>query len=120
MVPGVKDTIVKALLDFLYTGEMSVEREDTADLQLLIETLQINPNLISVDMVEDSNDDVARSGDTDEANIPKHEMKTNCETKHKEKSCGVKRSNDQESDQEENNCKSFKKAKCSTEKSYNC
>lgn len=53
LVPGVKESTVKALLDFLYTGEMSVEREDTADLQLLTETLQINPNLITVDEVEE-------------------------------------------------------------------
>ena len=44
--------VVSALLDFLYTGEMTVDREDTADLQRLIETLQIDPDLITVDIVE--------------------------------------------------------------------
>ena len=44
--------VVSALLDFLYTGEMTVDRSDTADLQRLIETLQINPELISVDVVD--------------------------------------------------------------------
>ena len=44
--------MVSALLDFLYTGEMTVDREDTADLQRLIETLQIDPDLITVDIVE--------------------------------------------------------------------
>ena len=39
-------------LDFLYTGEMKVYREDTSDLQLLIETLQIDPELISVDVIK--------------------------------------------------------------------
>ena len=114
MVPGVKEAIIKALLDFLYTGEMSVEREDTADLQLLIETLQINPNLISVDMVEDSNDDVVRNSGKEKANIPKH--KTNYETQPNEKSSGVKRNIDQESDPEEKKNIPFKKAKCSSEK----
>ena len=41
-------------LDFLYTGEMKVYREDTSDLQLLIETLQIDPELISVDVINRS------------------------------------------------------------------
>ena len=31
---------------------MTVDREDTADLQRLIETLQIDPDLITVDIVE--------------------------------------------------------------------
>ncbi|XP_040573542.1 longitudinals lacking protein-like [Lepeophtheirus salmonis] len=50
MVPGVKVLVVRALLDFLYTGEMSVGREDTTDLQLLLDTLRIDPSLISVDV----------------------------------------------------------------------
>ncbi len=49
VVPGVRPSVVEALLDFLYSGEMRVRRADTADLQLLIETLQIDPELISVD-----------------------------------------------------------------------
>ena len=40
------------MLDFLYTGEMTVDRCDSADLQRLIETLQINPELISVDVID--------------------------------------------------------------------
>ena len=41
LVPGVHKRVVKALLDFFYTGQMTVERQDTSDLQLLIDTLQI-------------------------------------------------------------------------------
>jgi hypothetical protein len=52
LVPGVKQTVVKALLDFLYTGQMTVERQDTSDLQLLIDTLQIDPGLITVEAVK--------------------------------------------------------------------
>ena len=49
LVPGVPKRVVKALLDFFYTGQMTVERQDTSDLQLLIDTLQIDPGLITVD-----------------------------------------------------------------------
>eukprot|EP00095_Tigriopus_kingsejongensis_P006983 maker-scaffold641_size121017-snap-gene-0.20 protein:Tk06983 transcript:maker-scaffold641_size121017-snap-gene-0.20-mRNA-1 annotation:"sodium- and chloride-dependent glycine transporter 2-like" len=49
VVPGVKESVVSSLLDFLYTGEMTIDRRDTMDLQLLIDTLQIDPQLISVD-----------------------------------------------------------------------
>ena len=51
LVPGVHRRVVKALLDFFYTGQMTVERQDTTDLQLLIDTLQIDPGLITVDTV---------------------------------------------------------------------
>ena len=51
LVPGVKKRVVKALLDFFYTGQMMVDRTDTSDLQLLIDTLQIDPGLITVDAV---------------------------------------------------------------------
>jgi len=51
LVPGVQKRVVKALLDFFYTGQMTVERQDTSDLQLLIDTLQIDPGLITVDTV---------------------------------------------------------------------
>ncbi len=47
------ERVVAALLDFLYTGEM---REDTADLQDLIDTLQIDPQLISVEEEEEAED----------------------------------------------------------------
>ncbi len=53
VVPGVKNEIVAGLLDFLYTGEMKVERADTADLQRLIEALQIDRSLIDVDAVQE-------------------------------------------------------------------
>jgi hypothetical protein len=59
VLPGVPERVVAALLDFLYTGEMRVEREDTADLQNLIDTLQIDPQLISVEeeeLAEDGTD----------------------------------------------------------------
>ena len=56
--------VVSALLDFLYTGEMTVDRCDTADLQRLIETLQISPELISVDViVEKPVENVVKGGD---------------------------------------------------------
>ena len=67
--------VVSALLDFLYTGEMTVDRCDTADLQRLIETLQISPDLISVDViVEKPSEDVDKGndvkGDDDKNLIP--------------------------------------------------
>lgn len=46
--------IVESLLNFLYTGEMTVDRKDTSDLQLLIDTLQIDPSLISVSASKES------------------------------------------------------------------
>ena len=95
---------------------MSVERQDTADLQLLIETLQINPNLISVDMVEYSNDDVARSSGTEDENVAKHKKENNYENQLNVKSSGVKRSIAQESDPEEKKCFQSKKVKCGTKK----
>jgi ribosomal protein S24E len=52
LVPGVCKRVVKNLLDFFYTGQMTVDRQDTSDLQLLIDTLQIDPGLITVDAVE--------------------------------------------------------------------
>jgi len=51
-VPGIKKRVVKALLDFFYTGQMTIERADTSDLQLLIDTLKIDPGLITVDAVQ--------------------------------------------------------------------
>merc|ERR1712095_186440 len=56
LVPGVKQRVVKALLDFFYTGQMTVERQDTSDLQLLIDTLKIDPGLITVDALSKPND----------------------------------------------------------------
>jgi len=47
--------VVNALIDFLYTGEMIIPRSDTADLQRLIETLKIDPELITVDVIEPGN-----------------------------------------------------------------
>ena len=52
LVPGVKKRVVKALLDFFYTGQMTIERADTSDLQLLIDTLKIDPGLITVDAIQ--------------------------------------------------------------------
>lgn len=61
--------VVSALLDFLYTGEMTVDRCDTADLQRLIETLQISPELISVDViVEKPVENVVKGGDGGDEN----------------------------------------------------
>lgn len=57
VVPGVKENVVSSLLDFLYTGEMTVARGDTVDLQLLIDTLQIDPQLISITEDGDTSED---------------------------------------------------------------
>lgn len=54
LVPGVRQRVVKALLDFFYTGQMTVDRQDTSDLQLLIDTLQIDPGLITVNAMPES------------------------------------------------------------------
>ena len=79
VVPGVKERVVASLLDFLYTGEMSVSSEDTADLQLLIDTLQIDPSLIQV--TEDGDDDdeddsTERNPETSAASVAKEAEKT--------------------------------------------
>ena len=43
---------------------MKVKREDTSDLQLLIETLQIDPELISVDVIKgDRHQEIIKDGD---------------------------------------------------------
>jgi len=73
LVPGVKKRVVKALLDFLYTGEMKVEREDTAELQLLIETLQIDPALISVECLDGGDDDDSSSEEEEDAEVNESE-----------------------------------------------
>ena len=48
---------------------MKVYREDTSDLQLLIETLQIDPELISVDVIR--NTKPAEISESKNKNIPK-------------------------------------------------
>ena len=81
LVPGVKKRVVKALLDFFYTGQMIVERGDTSDLQLLIDTLQIDPGLITVDAV--SNDAPQRESN-EEAPSEKHDEAVTKDTKTEE------------------------------------
>ena len=71
LVPGVKKRVVKALLDFFYTGQMIVERGDTSDLQLLIDTLQIDPGLITVDAV--SNEPLQRGESKEESQIEQND-----------------------------------------------
>lgn len=44
--------VVSSLIDFLYTGDMIISRDDTADLQRILDILQINPSLISVDTIQ--------------------------------------------------------------------
>ena len=82
LVPGVHKRVVKALLDFFYTGQMTVERQDTSDLQLLIDTLQIDPGLISVDTVSqvDPNSDSKREKS-------ETEVKTKAEMDNTSKTC---------------------------------
>ena len=60
LVPGVKKSVVKSLLDFFYTGTMTIDRQDTSDLQLLIDTLKIDPGLITVDALPRNNADHAK------------------------------------------------------------
>ena len=82
LVPGVHKRVVKALLDFFYTGQMTVERQDTSDLQLLIDTLQIDPGLISVDtvsQVDPNSDSKTEKSGTD--------VKTKTETDNTSKTC---------------------------------
>ena len=43
LVPGVKKRVVKALLDFFYTGQMMDDHTDTSELQLLSDTMQNEP-----------------------------------------------------------------------------
>jgi hypothetical protein len=63
-------------LDFLYTGEMKVYREETSDLQLLIETLQIDPELISVDVIKgNTHVENSKKNDQDVSNIRKEDQK---------------------------------------------
>ena len=65
LVPGVKQSVVKSLLDFFYTGSMTIDREDTSDLQLLIDTLKIDPGLITVDALPRNNADHAKEEEKD-------------------------------------------------------
>ena len=78
LVPGVHRRVVKALLDFFYTGQMTVERKDTSDLQLLIDTLQIDPGLITVDTV--SNPDPAPTLENKNKTEPEKEKEKEKET----------------------------------------
>ena len=70
LVPGVRQRVVKALLDFFYTGQMTVERQDTSDLQLLIDTLQIDPGLITVDAVDSPPDPDPAGASNDKEETP--------------------------------------------------
>jgi len=68
LVPGVKKSVVKSLLDFFYTGTMTIDRQDTSDLQLLIDTLKIDPGLITVDALPRNNADHAKEEEKEEEN----------------------------------------------------
>ena len=84
LVPGVKKSVVKSLLDFFYTGTMTIDRQDTSDLQLLIDTLKIDPGLITVDALPRNNADHAKEeeekeeheAETSSASIPKDDKIT--------------------------------------------
>ena len=69
LVPGVKQSVVKSLLDFFYTGSMTIDREDTSDLQLLIDTLKIDPGLITVDALPRNNADHAKGEEEKEKDL---------------------------------------------------
>ena len=64
---------------------MKVYREDTSDLQLLIETLQIDPELISVDVIRNTkpievSEPIHKSASKETESEPKEEKDTtNCE-----------------------------------------
>ena len=76
LVPGVKKRVVKALLDFFYTGQMTVERADTSDLQLLIDTLKIDPGLITVDALQPTEDHEGPSASTSKEEAKEEEKTT--------------------------------------------
>ncbi len=109
VVPGVRPSVVEALLDFLYSGEMRVRRSDTADLQLLIETLQIDPELISVEEEaeeeeEDNKQKVIEEGEADKTD-EKEEAKRDAENssasrKRKAAAVGGERDNSEDKDKE--------------------
>lgn len=80
IVPGVKQRVVKALLDFFYTGQMTVERQDTSDLQLLIDTLKIDPGLITVDALPKPNDQINQAEKSEQqpsSSEPKEKLEEN-------------------------------------------
>merc|ERR1712179_101413 len=78
MVPGVKTHVVQSLIDFLYSGEMTVNRSDTADLQLLIDTLQIDPNLLTIGG-DDNSEDESESETSDDVDQIESEETTDVE-----------------------------------------
>merc|ERR1719458_917826 len=80
LVPGVHRRVVKALLDFFYTGQMTVERQDTTDLQLLIDTLQIDPGLITVDTVSNHEQAPTSAGDVAGSTKPETDTVTTTTT----------------------------------------
>ena len=49
IVPGVDKAVVDTLIDFLYTGEMKLERGHTHHLQELVNALQIDPENVRVE-----------------------------------------------------------------------
>ena len=80
LVPGVHRRVVKALLDFFYTGQMTVERQDTTDLQLLIDTLQIDPGLITVDTVSKNEQAPTSAGNVEGSTKPETDTVTTTTT----------------------------------------
>ena len=101
MVPGVKISVVQSLIDFLYSGEMTVSRSDTADLQLLIDTLQIDPELVSVqENDDDENDDEEPSSSS---SSPTEEQKTDNPPPSKDELKTKRKASDQEGETSSSN-----------------
>ena len=107
VVPGVPPGTVQALIDFLYTGEMVIEREAAADMQKLVETLQIDPSLISVEeMLEQKSDKI-------EEDQPKPEE--NSESQDKSKTLSEDETESKESPAKQEDERSQRKRKLSNE-----
>jgi len=81
LVPGVKKSVVKSLLDFFYTGSMTIDRQDTSDLQLLIDTLKIDPGLITVDALPRNNSDHVAKEEDEEKDKPELSSSSACISK---------------------------------------
>ncbi len=55
VLPGVKRSLMAILVDFLYTGKMSVARTNSAELQQLVRVLKIDPDNVTI-LTDDGRD----------------------------------------------------------------
>lgn len=56
IIPNIKKAIVEILVDFLYTGQMTLARSNTWDLQQLVQILQIDPDNVRIDTENEEKD----------------------------------------------------------------